>query len=68
MPGFNFDFMGKINEFLCDTCAHRALAHYMHRGPCSDCWRLGQTICRKFISRDEDQAEIAATFEALTNG
>lgn len=47
-----------FDNFVCRTCGHIAVSHVVHRGPCSECWARGLTVCERFRPLAEDMPRI----------
>ena len=52
--------IAEFDDFICRDCAHAAKRHAVHTGPCAECWVLGNTICKAFRPRFEDEEAIDA--------
>jgi len=58
---------GQLNKFLCATCGHRSVRHFVHRGPCSQCWVECLTpICESFVLLEQDRATADTLLQAMT--
>ena len=61
----------QLNGFICATCGHRAVQHFVHRGPCSGCWAECLTICERFVVLERDLlavTDLLAVMMGVTDG
>ena len=51
-----------LDAMKCATCSHDAVDHFSYMGPCAECWREVQPICKRFVLADEDRDKASAAF------